>query len=59
MASTDPSLFPRARLCTNPGNMGAAWHLKIFLRDKCPIHFPKESVEIGSVYRGAKWMSGR
>jgi hypothetical protein len=57
LASTDPSLFPRARLATNPGNIGSAWHLKVFLRDKCPIHYPSESVESGSIYAGSRWMS--
>jgi hypothetical protein len=57
LASTDPSLFPRARLCTNPGNIGAAWHLKVFLRDKCPVHFPKESVDPGAIYAGSRWMA--
>jgi hypothetical protein len=57
LASTDQSLFPRARLCTNPGGIGAAWHMKVFLRDKCPIHFPKESVESGAVYSGSRWMA--
>ena len=57
LTSTDPSLFPRARLCTNPGNIGAAWHLKVFLRGKCPIHYPKESVESGAIYQGSRWMA--
>ena len=57
LATTDPFLFPRARLCTNPGGIGAAWHMKVFLRDKCPIHYPQESVDPGSVYRGARWLS--
>ncbi len=56
LASTDSSLFCRARLCSNPGNVGAAWHMKVFLRDKCPIHYPHESVESGTIYRGSRWM---
>jgi hypothetical protein len=56
LATTDPALFPRARLTTNPGGIGAAWHMKVFLRDKCPIHFPKESVQSGAIYKGSKWM---
>lgn len=56
LASSDSSLFPRARLATNPGNMGAPWHMKVFLREKCPIHHPKESVESGAIYKGSRWM---
>lgn len=56
LASADDSLFCRARLCTNPGNIGAAWHMKVFLRDKCPIHYPHESVESGAIYSGSRWM---
>lgn len=59
LATVDPSLFPRARLTTNPGQIGAAWHIHVFLRGHCPLCQSDQSVEPGVVYRGAKWMDGR
>lgn len=61
LASTDPTLRVRARLTANPGGIGADWLMRLFLRDKCPIHFPEESAEPGSVYAGKKltWTDGR
>ena len=58
LASTDPDLFCRLRLCTNPGQVGADWHMAVFLRNHCPLHFAAESVEPGAIYRGSKWMDG-
>jgi hypothetical protein len=57
LATTDASLFPRVRLATNPGEIGADWHIKVFLRGRCPLHHPDESVKPGVVYRGARWPS--
>lgn len=66
LASTDPKLRVRARFATNPGNVGMAWHLKVFLRGRCPVHFPgtyeesngtETSVYPGRVYSGSKWLS--
>jgi hypothetical protein len=58
LASTDPSIFCRIRLETNPGEVGADWHQHVFLRGKCPLHFAAESVIPGRVYKGSKWMDG-
>lgn len=55
--TTDPSLFKRIRLATNPGGEGAPWHMHSFLRNRCPYHFPKECVEPGGVYKGSTWLS--
>ncbi len=57
LASTDPSIKPRVILASNPGQIGADWHMKVFLRGKCPIHFPHESVEPCATYRGSLWPS--
>lgn len=58
MVSTDPAIFCRLRLFTNPGQIGADWHQHVFLKGKCPVHFADESVVPGQVYRGATWMDG-
>jgi hypothetical protein len=58
LVSTDPALFCRVRLATNPGQIGADWHLNTFLRNRCPLHFPQESVIPGAVYKGSTWMDG-
>lgn len=61
LASTDPTLRVRARMTANPGGVGADWLMRLFLRDKCPIHFPEESVEPGAIYGGKRltWTDGR
>jgi hypothetical protein len=61
LASTDPTLNVRCRLTANPGGVGADWLMHVFLRNKCPIHFPDESVEAGAVYGGKKltWTDGK
>jgi len=61
LASTDPTLRVRARFTANPGGVGADWLMRLFLRDKCPICHPEESVEGGAVYAGKKltWSDGR
>lgn len=55
--TTDPSLFKRIRLATNPGGDGAPWHMHTFLRNHCPFHRPDKCVEPGGVYKGSTWLS--
>ncbi|HEU5397951.1 MAG TPA: hypothetical protein VFV77_01615 [Gammaproteobacteria bacterium] len=59
-------LFVRARFCSNPGDVGHGWQMAVFLRGKCPVHFPatakddrpeETSVYPGKVYFGARWPS--
>ena len=57
-AVPDPNLFHRIRLTSNPGQIGADWHMRLFLRGHCPVHFPAESVVPTVVYEGSKWMDG-
>jgi hypothetical protein len=61
LASTDPTLRVRARFSANPGGVGADWLMKLFLRDKCPIHNPEESVVPGAIYGGKRltWSDGK
>jgi hypothetical protein len=33
--------------------------MHVFLRNRCPVHFPYESVIPGAIYRGSTWMDGR
>lgn len=60
LASTDPTLRVRARFTANPGGVGSDWLMRLFLRDKCPIHYPEESVEGGAIYAGKRltWSDG-
>jgi hypothetical protein len=60
------NLFVRARFCSNPGDVGHGWQMSVFLRNKCPRHFPADraddrpqetSVYPGRVYFGARWPS--
>jgi len=57
LSSTDRTLRLRMRLATNPGNAGAAWHKRMFLRGACPVHNPEKSAESGKLYWDAKWPS--
>jgi hypothetical protein len=57
LSSTDHSLNLRVRLASNPGNIGAAWHKKMFLRGACPVHQPRHSAEPGKLYQDASWPS--
>jgi hypothetical protein len=66
LASTDSRLRVRARFTANPGGEGHSWLMKVFLRGKCPIHFPgnfdesnrsSTSVWPGRVYEGSRWAS--
>lgn len=61
LAVTDPRLFKRVRLATNPGEIGADWHIQTLLKGHCPIHDQENSVEPGAIYkRGvAKWSDGK
>ncbi len=58
------NLRVRARFTSNPGGIGHGWQMKVFLRNRCPVHFPagllddrprETSVYPGRVYRGALW----
>ena len=64
LAPVDPRLRPRVRLASNPGGVGHAWQMAVFLRNRCPLHFPADaadsqpgrtSARAGKVYRGAGW----
>jgi hypothetical protein len=63
-APKDSGLFARARFTSNPGGEGHGWQMKVFLRNRCPVHYPatyaddkplETSVYPGRVYRGATW----
>jgi len=30
----------RARFASNPGDIGHGWQMKVFLRNRCPVHYP-------------------
>lgn len=56
----------RARFGANPGGRGHGWQSGVFLRNKCPVHYPagraddrphETSVYPGRVYYGARWPS--
>jgi hypothetical protein len=57
LSSTDRSLRLRMRLGSNPGNVGAAWHKAMFLRNACPVHNPQSSAQPGKLYWDARWPS--
>lgn len=63
-APVGSGLRVRGRFTTNPGDIGHAWQMKVFLRNRCPVHYPappeddrpfETSVLPGKVYRGATW----
>lgn len=63
-APTAAGLRVRARLTSNPGGIGHGWLMKVFLRNRCPVHAPasfeddrpmETSVWPARVYRGATW----
>jgi hypothetical protein len=56
LRSTDPTLFLRCRLGTNPGGPFADWHMKMFLGGVCP-HCEPAVREPGRIYRDATWPS--
>ena len=54
----------RGRFTANPGGIGHSFLMKVFLRNRCPVHYPADfldnrpfetSVYPGRVYRGACW----
>lgn len=64
LASIDKRLRVRARFASNPGGIGAVWQQAVFLRNRCPLHYPAgklddnpmmTSVVPGKVYSGASW----
>jgi len=57
LRSTDPTLRLRVRLTSNPGNIGATWHIPLFLRGHCPVHHPEESAQPGMLYYDCVWPS--
>ena len=61
LSSTDRSLRLRVRACSNPGQVGADWHQKVFLRGQCPIHNDSlplgERLEPGKLYWDRTWPS--
>ena len=59
-------LHARARFTPNPGGPGQGWQMSVFLRGKCPVHYPasyeddrpnETSVYPGRIYRGTRWPS--
>lgn len=57
----------RGRFTFNPGGVGYGWEMQIFLRFRCPVHYPaprddsnprETSTVPGKVYRGATWTDG-
>jgi hypothetical protein len=57
LSSTDSTLRLRMRLTSNPGNIGAAWHMTLFLHGFCPVHTPKECAQPGKLYWNRFWPS--
>lgn len=63
LASVDKRLRVRARFASNPGGVGHGWQMAVFLRNRCPLHYPPSpdrspetsSVVAGRVYSGAAW----
>lgn len=63
LASTDKRLRVRFRCASNPGGVGASWQMPVFLRNRCPLHYPApygdndptKSVVPGKVYSGTSW----
>jgi hypothetical protein len=64
VAPPDSGLRGRGRFTCNPGGIGMGWEMKLFLRNRCPVHYPADlndgrpwetSVYPGRVYRGACW----
>ena len=60
LAVPNPYLHRRIRLATNPGEIGADWHIQALLNGHCPIHFPEQSVKPGQIRRrdAARWSDG-
>ncbi len=67
VAPKETGLRVRGRFTCNPGGEGYGWQMQVFLRNRCPVHFPaplddsrprETSVVPGKVYRGARWTTG-
>lgn len=58
LSSTDKTLRLRMRLASNPGNVGASWHQKLFLRGHCPVHDPDQCALPGRLYWDRTWSDG-
>lgn len=65
-APVGSGLRVRGRFGSNPGGVGQSWQMHVFLRNRCPVHFPADaedarrnetSVYPGYVYAGARWPS--
>ena len=63
-APESSGLRVRGRFTSNPGDIGHAFQMKVFLRNRCPVHYPasaaddrqwETSVYPGRVYKGACW----
>jgi hypothetical protein len=57
LSATDRTLRLRMRLASNPGQIGAAFHKRMFLRGGCPVHSPLQCAEPGKLYWDARWPS--
>jgi hypothetical protein len=63
LRSTDPSLFLRIRLATNPGNVGHVFHRSIFQGPKCLHCLEQEGESLAGarqpfrIYDDARWPS--
>lgn len=65
--STDPDMFTRWRLGTNPGNIGNDWHMRLFFPDVrawphkmlgvCPHCTPQHAPPQGALRFDARWPS--
>jgi hypothetical protein len=55
--SADPSIDPEARLGTNPGGIGHAYHKKLFFGDVCPHCHPKMAPPQAALRFDARWPS--
>ncbi|MGD1215162.1 MAG: hypothetical protein ABR861_09270 [Terriglobales bacterium] len=63
-APTGSGLRVRGRFTSNPGDVGHSWQMKVFLRNRCPVHAPADaldnrpwetSVYPGKIYKDACW----
>src|SRR3984957_6658847 len=55
LSSTDSGLRLRMWVTSKPGNVGAAWHQKLFLRGHCPVPTPQECARPSQLYR-YRWL---
>jgi hypothetical protein len=61
LRSVDPTLRLRMRLATNPGGIGHAWFMKLFVGEDCPHCDPqsKRCRKPFLLYKDAQWMDGQ